>query len=66
MKIICLADLHFNSFSLDLSGDILIFAGDALNFGTMVELLNFSKWFQNLNFKYKIFVPGNHDCIFTS
>lgn len=64
MKIICLADLHSNILDKDLSGDILIFAGDALSFGTIIELLNFSKWFQSLNFKYKIFIPGNHDCIF--
>jgi Icc-related predicted phosphoesterase len=45
-------------------GDVLIHSGDALNWGSKEELFLFSKWWQRLEFKNKIFVPGNHDWVF--
>ena len=69
LKIAIISDTHglHNSFSKKKfpKGDILIHTGDASNFGTIEELKDFASWFASLpNFKYKIFVPGNHDMLF--
>jgi len=44
-----------------LSGDIIIHAGDATGRGEQWEIEAFLEWYSKLDFKYKIFVPGNHD-----
>lgn len=44
-----------------LSGDIIIHAGDATGQGRQSEIESFIEWFGQLDFRYKIFVPGNHD-----
>lgn len=45
--------------------DMIIHAGDASNTKNAAinnnELRDFLEWFQDLPFRYKIFVPGNHD-----
>ena len=48
----------------DGEGDVLIHCGDATNDGKYQETMRFLKWFNRQNFKYKIFVPGNHDRLF--
>lgn len=49
-----------NLLSLD-GGDMLIHAGDATNKGTPAEIVDFFNWFGRQRYKYKIFIPGNHD-----
>ena len=43
------------------SGDVLIHAGDCTNVGKSHEIKEFLDWFSNTDFKYKIFIAGNHD-----
>ena len=70
MKIYCISDTHGKHASLELKeADIIIHAGDAtcqrdpnLN---APELEAFFNWFSSLNmYKYKIYIPGNHDTSF--
>ena len=42
-------------------GDLLIHCGDATMKGSAAEIDAFAEWFGGLPFRYKIFVPGNHD-----
>jgi Icc-related predicted phosphoesterase len=46
-----------------MGGDIVFHVGDALNSGTKEELEIFIKWYRELDFAIRIYVPGNH-CIF--
>lgn len=65
MRIIAISDTHMLHQSIKLpEGDLLIHAGDALNYGKKEELFLFSKWWNELSFEKKIFVPGNHDWCF--
>lgn len=62
MKIIAISDTHTFHNNLKLpAGDLLIHAGDACSSGKEHEFLRFANWFDRLDFKYKIFVAGNHD-----
>lgn len=62
MKIVVISDTHNDHNSLDLGeGDILIHCGDACVKGNYTEGKNFIFWFNKQNFKYKVFVAGNHD-----
>jgi Icc-related predicted phosphoesterase len=45
-------------------GDVLLHAGDISYRGRKDEIKDFLNWFNNLNFKYKIFIAGNHDFFF--
>lgn len=42
-------------------GDILIHSGDATGRGQNKEIHAFLTWFEKQPYRYKIFVPGNHD-----
>ena len=44
--------------------DMIIHAGDVSSRGTETEIINFLEWYDKLPFKYKIFIPGNHDFFF--
>ena len=45
--------------------DVLIHCGDISSMGYEHEIKNFVKWFGSLEqFKYKIFIAGNHDFLF--
>lgn len=44
-----------------LGGDVIIHSGDATGRGEKGEILPFLDWFAELDFRFKIFVPGNHD-----
>jgi len=48
------------------AGDVLIHCGDATGSGTEKEVFKFSSWMAHQldNFRYAIFVPGNHDFLF--
>ena len=41
--------------------DIIIHSGDVGMIGTEEEVIDFLNWFLDLPYRYKIFVPGNHD-----
>ncbi|MDD2191025.1 MAG: metallophosphatase domain-containing protein [Bacteroidales bacterium] len=43
------------------SADLIIHSGDVSFAGTEDELINFIDWFRSLDYKYKIFIGGNHD-----
>jgi Icc-related predicted phosphoesterase len=69
MKILCISDTHnlhsdipanlINNESGDI--DVLIHAGDMTGRGSKKEVLPFLFWFDNLPFKHKILIAGNHD-----
>ncbi len=44
-----------------LGGDIILHAGDATGRGESGEIKAFLKWYGSLDFRYRIFTPGNHD-----
>jgi Icc-related predicted phosphoesterase len=52
---------HLNEAKEPLGGDIIIHAGDATGRGEHWEIESFLKWFSELDFRYKVFIPGNHD-----
>lgn len=65
MKIVAISDTHGQHEKLLLpKGDVIIHAGDICRRSTRDETLNFLTWFDGLDFKYKIFIPGNHDFFF--
>ena len=45
-------------------GDVLIHAGDISYRGEKLEILDFIEWFVKQDFKYKLFIAGNHDFFF--
>lgn len=66
MKIWCISDTHCKHSWLDVPEvDMIIHAGDASNTKDIsfndAEMREFLQWYESLNIKYKIFVPGNHD-----
>ncbi|MFZ1523709.1 MAG: metallophosphatase domain-containing protein [Saprospiraceae bacterium] len=62
MKFVAISDTHGKHHLLTLpEGDILVHAGDISSRGTEYEIRMFLDWFAGLDFKYKIFVAGNHD-----
>lgn len=65
MKIVAISDTHGSHNELNLpKGDLLIHAGDVSKRGTKEEIIAFLDWFQLQDFKYKIFIAGNHDFFF--
>jgi Icc-related predicted phosphoesterase len=72
MKIVCISDTHskHNQISSeyidnkDGSIDMIIHAGDVSNRGYENEIINFLYWYNELNYKHKILIAGNHDFYF--
>ncbi len=65
MKIVCISDTHGLHDKIVLpEGDMIIHAGDCTNFGSTAQVIEFLDWFSQLNYKYKIFIAGNHDFFF--
>jgi Icc-related predicted phosphoesterase len=65
MKIVAISDTHCRHRDLRLpEGDMIIHAGDICQNGTEGEVLRFLNWFTKLDFRYKIFIAGNHDFFF--
>lgn len=73
MKIIAISDTHMKHRAIESklielynkdNNLILIHSGDACYEGTKQEGEEFLRWFGNLPFAVKIFVPGNHDIAF--
>ena len=64
MEIVFISDTHGQHEKLDdLSGEVLIHAGDVSSRGTKGEIVEFLDWFETLEFEHKIFIAGNHDFI---
>ena len=63
MRILHLSDTHNKHWLLyDLPvADVIIHSGDATVTGNYKEVTDFFVWFSKLDYKYKIFVAGNHD-----
>ena len=65
MRIVCISDTHGLHHEIKLpKGDMIIHAGDVTNFGTTAQVSQFVDWYSKLDYKYKIFIAGNHDFFF--
>jgi Icc-related predicted phosphoesterase len=65
MHITAISDTHTQHHKLNLpAGEMLIHAGDISSRGSEHEVLDFIEWFGEQDFKYKIFIAGNHDFFF--
>lgn len=65
MKFVTISDSHGQHGKLQLpKGDVIIHAGDISQRGEENEIHDFLNWFTYLDFKYKIFIAGNHDFYF--
>ena len=66
MKILFLSDTHSQHRKLkDLpKADLIIHSGDISKMGRDYEVEDFIRWFSGLDYRYKIFVAGNHDFFF--
>lgn len=65
MKFITISDTHTFHRGLVLpAGDVIIHAGDITLRGSKVEVIDFLDWFSQLDYPYKILIPGNHDFFF--
>jgi Icc-related predicted phosphoesterase len=65
LKIIFISDTHGLHDQLILpKGDMIIHCGDVSKRGTETEITSFLTWYEHLDFKYKIFIAGNHDFFF--
>lgn len=68
-KIAVISDTHgkHKEFDIDVFKDIdiLIHSGDATNYKDINrnnnEIIDFLEWYNNIDVKYKLFIPGNHD-----
>lgn len=64
-KIVVISDTHNQHDKVILpEGDIIVHAGDLTSRGYMTEVVSFMNWFEDLPYKHKIFIAGNHDFIF--
>jgi Icc-related predicted phosphoesterase len=63
MKLLHLSDTHSQHRSLtDLPpADVIVHSGDVSFAGKGEEVMDFVEWFGGLDYKYKIFIAGNHD-----
>ena len=65
MKFVAISDTHCRHYNLKLpKGDVLIHAGDVTYRGRQDEVEDFLKWFREQQFRYKVFIAGNHDFFF--
>ena len=54
----------YRRLTIPAEADILISAGDACEGFNPADLQDFFAWYTAIPAKLRIFVPGNHDCIF--
>jgi predicted phosphodiesterase len=67
MNIILISDTHNRHLDIpleQLQGDMIIHAGDVSARGSRKEVEEFLKWYNELPFKYKVLIAGNHDWFF--
>ncbi len=62
MNLVIISDTHNKHEELKLpEGDVIIHCGDITIDGSLEEVRSFLKWFEKLDFPYKLLVAGNHD-----
>jgi predicted phosphodiesterase len=65
MKITCISDTHSIHHHIPPDwlegGDVLVHAGDISGRGSLREVEEFLAWFNELPYKHKIMIAGNHD-----
>ena len=62
VKLVCISDTHTMHSQIKIpEGDIILHAGDVSYKGTKAEIKEFLEWYEQLNFKHKILIAGNHD-----
>lgn len=65
MKAVIISDTHGKHEQLILpKGDLIIHAGDVSMRGMKLEIEAFLEWFGSLDYRYKVFIAGNHDFFF--
>jgi Icc-related predicted phosphoesterase len=72
MRILAISDTHNKHLQIpsrfienvDNSIDTIVHAGDVSSRGYKGEIIDFLKWYNELNFKNKILIAGNHDFYF--
>ena len=65
MKFVAISDTHGQHVQLSLpQADAIIHAGDLSKRGTAQQVHDFLQWFSGLDYKYRIFIAGNHDFLF--
>ena len=72
MRILAISDTHNKHLQIpsrfiensDNSVDTIVHAGDVSSRGNKGEIIDFLKWYNELNFKNKILIAGNHDFYF--
>ena len=72
MRILAISDTHNKHLQIpsrfienaDNSVDTIVHAGDVSSRGYKGEIIDFLKWYNELNFKNKILIAGNHDFFF--
>lgn len=72
MRILAISDTHNKHLQIpsrfiensDNSVDTIVHAGDVSSRGYKGEIIDFLKWYNELNFKNKILIAGNHDFYF--
>lgn len=63
MKVVFISDTHEQHEQLTNlpKADMIIHGGDITNRGKVQEVDEFIEWFARLDYKYKVFIAGNHD-----
>lgn len=62
MRLVCLSDTHTMHKGLRIpDGDVLVYAGDCTEDGSVREVRQFEDWIDSLPHRTKLIVPGNHD-----
>lgn len=62
MRVVCLSDTHgLHAQVVVPDGDLLVYAGDMCNYGTLAEVVAFGDWLHTLPHRYKVVIAGNHD-----
>lgn len=75
MKLVAISDTHNKHKQIkefrdaisrgeEVGGDVIIHAGDATGRGEKGEVEAFLKWYGSLDFRHRLFTPGNHDWLF--
>jgi len=65
MKVVAISDTHGQHGRVFLpEAEMIIHAGDFTRMGEENEVIEFLSWFNQLNYKHKIFIAGNHDHLF--
>lgn len=67
-KIFAFSDTHgmYRRLDIPVDADILICAGDACEGFNPTDLVDFFDWYSSIPAKLRVFVPGNHDLIFST